>query len=94
MVKPYFFTFIPLYFVVLGIGFATITFPMPGSDPVPEWLVRQEAIKEHIFETIIFPARWSGGSALFVGAAIWAVILSIALAYIWRSVCARCKSNI
>jgi len=50
---------------------------------MPEW---KQELGAHVFQAVIFPARWSGPAAIFVGGVSWAVLPSVAFAVLWRRV--------
>ena len=89
--KPFFLTFIPLFLLALGAGYWGLahSFPIPGHDPLPDWVVRDQELGGRVFDAVIFPARWSGQAALFVGATLWALVPAFAFAWFWRRSAAR-----
>lgn len=89
--KPFLCAFIPLTLLVIGAGFWGMmhSFPIPGSEPLPDWLVREQELGGRIFDAVIFPARWSGGAAIFIGPALWALLPSVAFAFLWRRITQR-----
>jgi hypothetical protein len=84
--KPFLCAFVPLTVLVIGAGYwgGVHSFPIPGNDPLPDWYVRNQELGGRIFETVIFPARWSGSLAIFLGAALWALLPSAFIAYVWQ----------
>jgi hypothetical protein len=77
-------TFSVMWLSGIALGFWAIrhSFPVPG--PEPKEFDAWEEMATRIFDLLIFPARWSGGGAFFVGTAIWALFLSGILVLAWR----------
>ena len=84
--KPFLSAFIPLTLLVIGAGYwgAIHSFPIPGNDPLPDWYLRHQELGGRVFEAVIFPARWAGQVSIFVGAALWSLLPSLACAFLWR----------
>jgi hypothetical protein len=90
--KPFICFFVPLFLIVLGLGYwgLAVSFPAPDPGPVPEW---KQKLGSQVFDAVIFPARWSGKAAIFVGAACWAFPPSLAFAIVRRRGIARTREK-
>jgi hypothetical protein len=93
--RPFFCAFVPLTLLVICAGYwgAIHSFPIPGNTPLPDWYVRHYELGSRVFAAVIFPARWSGQVSIFVGAALWALLPSLAFAFLWRRVRRPKNSN-
>ena len=40
--------------------------------------------KIRIFEVLVLPGSWAGGADLFIGPAIWALVLSVPIVWVLR----------
>jgi hypothetical protein len=84
--KPFVLIFIPLYLLILGAGVWGLvhSMPIPGSGTLPDSLIREQELAGRLSEVVMFPARWSGEAAPFLGPAVWALVPSIVFARRWR----------
>ena len=83
--KPFLFSF-PLFFIgfflLLNI---TAPFPIPGNDPIPEWVISQEAINRKIFDVISFPGRPFKEVGFFlIAPGTWALLTALGFSWIWK----------
>jgi len=81
--KPFLCVFIPLWLLLVGLGYWGLAVSFPSTDPssFPEWKQRFGA---QVFDAVTFSARWSGAAAILVGAAVWALLCSAAFAILRR----------
>ena len=86
--KPFLCFFVPLFLLVLGLGYwgVEVSFPAVDSSAYPEW---KQKLGAQLFDAVILPARWSGPAAIFVGAACWTFPPALAFAIVWRRVITR-----
>ena len=82
--KPFLLIFVPLYGLLLAVTFFTFTQPIPGNEPVPEWVRQEEAMKGLVSDALVSPGRWAGELTLLAGPAIWALIPTLIIGAAWR----------
>jgi hypothetical protein len=81
--KPFIISWPVFYIIFLGLLFLTVTLPIPGNDPIPDWIMRQEEIKGRIFDFVFYPAKWAGPAGALVAPAIWATLFSSVFMFLW-----------
>ena len=83
--KPFLIS-LPIFYLALFLTLnLTASLPMPGSEPIPDWVIERELFNHRIFETIQFPGRFFGPNFGFVLAPlIWALLLSLIASFAWR----------
>jgi hypothetical protein len=84
--KLFLLVFVFLFLVLLGIGFWSMMESLydPAPGPVIEAELHRAEFANYVFEIIIFPGRWLGSSAVFFGAAVWALCCSFLVVFFRR----------
>ncbi len=92
--KPFLFS-LPLFYIAFLIAtFMTMSLPMPGNDPIPEWVIRETELKNRIFEIITFPGKPLGPDiGMFIAPLVWALLFAAIFQLLWRFTLSRFQTK-